>query len=332
MPPEPGISLLSPHTYQVFQRSSRTRGDILISGRVRSAADAVRVRITGKPLEGSLAGDWQRLPFVTLSRSFSARLPLAAGGWYRVEIEAIQADRTVARVVVEKVGVGEVFVGAGQSNSTNYGEGATQPASGMVSTFSGTQWREATDPQPGCHDNSSGGSFWPSFGDAIVEKWQVPVGVAVTGHGGTSTNSWQPGGELFNWMMTRIHQLGPLGFRAVLWHQGESDVGMSADDYAARLSNIIEGSRDAAGWEIPWFVAQVSYHNAQNASYPTTRAGQKRLWDMRVALEGPDTDALGGDNRDTGGQGVHFSVKGLRAHGALWAAKVSAYLQGVLTD
>jgi len=37
----------------------------------------------------------------------------------------------------------------------------------MVSTFSGSEWRIADDPQPGTHDHSMRGSFWPSFGDAM---------------------------------------------------------------------------------------------------------------------------------------------------------------------
>jgi hypothetical protein len=44
----------------------------------------------------------------------------------------------------------------------------------------------------------------------------------------------------------------------------------------------------------------------------------------------PDTDQLTGDNRQNGGLGVHFSDKGLQAHGHLWAEKVEAWLDTVL--
>jgi hypothetical protein len=77
-------------------------------------------------------------------------------------------------------------------------------------------------------------------------------------------------------------------------------------------------------------VAQVSYHNPSAPSFPTTRQGQRMLWEKGTALEGPDTDTLGGDNRDNNGQGIHFSAKGLRAHGQMWADKVSTYLDKVL--
>jgi hypothetical protein len=233
---------------------------------------------------------------------------------------------------VEHVGVGEVFVVAGQSNSTNCGEEKLKPASGMVSTFSGQSWRLANDPQPGVHDGSGGGSPWPAFGDALYARFRVPIGIASTGHAGSSVTQWRADGDFFLWMTQRMKQLDPQGFRAVLWHQGEADVAMSTDEYARRLTELIEASRQAAGWKVPWYVAQVSYHNPANRSSPATRAAQKKVCDSGLAIAGPDTDVLDGDNRENGGKGIHFSGKGLRAHGQAWAEKVGAHLDTVLLD
>lgn len=327
-----GVDVLSPREYQVFQRQSRYDGQVLVSGSVRPKCDKVEVRITGKSLKGELRGKWQRVPMAASTRAFNARIPVVPGGWYRVELRALDGNKVVAQAAVEKVGVGEVFVGAGQSNSTNCGQEKTKQTSGMVSSFSGTRWQIADDPQPGCHDNSGGGSFWPAFGDAMYARYHVPIGVAATGHGGTSVNQWLPDAPdgLFPWMMTRIYQLGPMGFRGVLWHQGESDAQMPTDEYVAKMTTVIKRSNADAGWHFPWFVAWASYHNVDNPSWPLVRAAQKQLWDTGVALEGPDTDTLTGDNRDFDGAGIHFSPKGLKAHGDMWAEKVGAYLDGVL--
>ena len=57
--------------------------------------------------------------------------------------------------------------------------------------------------------------------------------------------------------MKRINQLGRGGFRALLWHQGESDSNqkpehqITGDDYRRLLESVIRESRRAAGWEIP---------------------------------------------------------------------------------
>ncbi|MHB9038556.1 MAG: sialate O-acetylesterase [Armatimonadota bacterium] len=326
------LTVLSPREYQVFQRQGKYDGFVLMSGSVKPECDKLQVRITGKSLKGELPGKWQAVPLVVKTRGFASFVPVASGGWYKVELRATKNGKDVAQAVVEKVGVGEVFVGAGQSNSTNSGQFPTKQASGMVSSFNGTAWRLADDPQWGPHDQSQGGSFWPAFGDAIYAKYHVPVGVAVTGHGGTSVNQWQPDAPdgLFPWMMTRIYQLGPLGFRAVLWHQGETDAGMPVQEYVTKLSTVIRRSNIDAGWDFPWFVAWVSYHNPEHTSWPLVRAAQKELWDTGVALEGPDTDTLVGENRDFEGKGIHFSPKGLKAHGEMWAEKVGAYLDSVL--
>lgn len=173
---------------------------------------------------------------------------VAAGGWYAVQVRLLRNGRPVAQESVSHVGVGEVFVVAGQSNATNYGEVLRQPRSGMVAALGPAGWQIANDPQPGVQDHSTKGSFIPAFGDALYEKYHVPVGVVAVGHGSTSVRQWLPKGErfavpptmgkfvrsvapgvwecdgtLFDGMMAAIQRVGRDGFRALLWHQGESD-------------------------------------------------------------------------------------------------------------
>jgi hypothetical protein len=252
----------------------------------------------------------------------------AGKGWgHALEVRARTGGVALASARVEPWGVGEVFVVAGQSNSTNSGEARCRPRSGKVSTFDGRSWRAAEDPQPGCHDRSQGGSPWPAFGDALVERLGVPVGIAATGHGGTSVLQWGREGDLFPWMLARLQALGPHGCRALLWHQGESDVSMRSGEYHDRMLDLIRATREAAGWDVPWFVARVSYHSPARPRFESTRSAQERLWREGEALEGPDTDTLTGEHRDQAGQGIHFSAKGLEAHGRLWAVHVLAWLE-----
>lgn len=324
------LIILSPRDLQVFQRQSRREGPMLISGRVNVEADAVEARIEGRSAGGPISSRWFEVPFVPETGAFNGTTVQAAGGWYRLQVRALRGGAVVAEGTVPRFGIGEVFVTAGQSNSTNSGQFRTKQTSGMVSSFSGSDWRIANDPQPGTHDNSEGGSPWPAFGDAMYQRFGVPIGIAATGHGGTSVNQWRPGDELFSWMMTRVYQLGPCGFRAMLWHQGESDVEMPSREYAQKLEEVIESSKLAAGWEFPWFVAQVSYHSPQQPRFTNPREGQRQLLERGIALPGPDTDTLTGDHRDMDGEGIHFSPKGLKAHGEMWAQHVGDYLEAVL--
>lgn len=325
---------------------------MLFSGRVQPDCDQVDVY---------LFGDWNPIPIDRATHTFRAELQVASGGFYEVSVRAYRLSKLVAETKVAHVGVGEVFVIAGQSNATNYGEERQQTRTGMVSSFSGSEWRLADDPQPGVQDNSTKGSFIPAFGDALYERFHVPIGIVCVGHGSTSVRQWLPQGErmhvqptmtrfvtplgpdlwestgqLFDGLMQRVRLLGPNGFRALLWHQGESDAhqppghDITAQEYERMLRLVIAESRRQAGWPFPWFVARASYHTPDDPSCPPIRDAQRRLWESGIALAGPDTDTLTGDNRQNHGTGVHFSAKGLQAHGHLWAEKVGPWLDTVL--
>ena len=87
--------------------------------------------------------------------------------------------------------------------------------------------------------------------------------------------------------------------------------------YREFMEKLIQASREKAGWRVPWFVAQATYHSESDPSDDEFRAAQKSLWGDGLALPGPDTDALRLPYR----AGVHFSFEGLQAHGNAWAGK-----------
>jgi len=91
---------------------------------------------------------WRATPLGT-DGTFWIAIDVPAGGWYRCEARATRGTAVLAEAAVEHVGVGEVFVVAGQSNSANVGEERLRPATGLVATLDGAGWRPADDPQPG---------------------------------------------------------------------------------------------------------------------------------------------------------------------------------------
>jgi hypothetical protein len=349
------LKLSAPLEYQVVQRLSAGKGTLSITGEIAAAGPsptALECRI-----HCAKAGQWVNVPVAFEAGKFSGVVEAPAGGWYRVDVRVWSGGQVLAQGSVEHVGVGEVFVVAGQSNAANYGEERQTPRTGRVATFEGTRWRLAADPQPGA--SGAGGSFLPALGDAIVERCQVPVGFIACGIGATSVREWLPKGnrfpnpptiesrvkklangewesqgEAFEMLTRRLKSLGPDGSRAVLWHQGESDANqqdptrtLPGSLYREYLETVIRQSRRAIGWEVPWFVAQVSYHGPDDEGSPDIRAAQASLWKDGVAHEGPDTDALKGNLREAGGSGVHFSGPGLREHAARWAEKLLPWLE-----
>ena len=356
------VTLEAPLDYQVIQRSSRTEGEMQVRGSVAGADVAPADVETRLIVAGRSDAAWSRLDARFDGVAFTGRRKAPAGGWYRLEVRALRGGKLLGSTLVEHVGVGEVFVVAGQSNSANHGEVRQVPQTQRVSAFDGTRWRMAVDPQPGA--SGKGGSFMPAFGDEIVKRFDVPVGIVACGIGATSVREWLPRGctfpnpptienrveqladgrwaskgAAFDMLVSRMKSVGPHGFRAVLWHQGESDANQKDSTrtlpgmlYREHLTLVIRRSAEEIGWAPPWFVAQVSYHVPGDEGSPDLRAAQASLWNDGIAFEGPDTDALKGDLRERNGQGVHFSAKGLGEHGLRWAGKVVPWLEAQLSQ
>jgi len=350
-----------PIEWQVSQRNAEEWAKIKLAGTVPTNATFVEAKtelgtgLPGKATEWTVVARGEQIE----DGKFSGSLKLAAGGWYSLKVrfrKSAEDPTVLGEAVVGHVGVGDIFVVAGQSNSSNHGAERQKTTTGLVAAFDGKHWQLANDPQPGASGDA--GSFMPPFGDAIAGKFKMPVGIVACGIGATSVREWLPRGarfpnpptlegrvrklpsgeweskgDAFAMFTARMKQLGPKGFRAVLWHQGESDAEqpdpnrtLPGKQYRQYLEQLIRTSRREIGWEAPWFVALVSSHGGDGV--PDIRAGQKSLWDDGIALEGPDSDVLRGNLRD----GVHFSGKGLREHGARWAEKVAPWLEKQTTE
>jgi hypothetical protein len=345
-----------PLEWQVSQRNAEGWAEVKVAGTVPANATVVEAKaevplaLLGKSTDWTVVAKDAQIK----DGKFSGRLKLAAGGWYSLEVRFRKSAADLAvlgEAFVEHVGVGDIFVVAGQSNSSNHGAEKQKTTTGLVAAFDGKRWQLANDPQPGA--SGGGGSFQPPFGDAIAARFAEPVGIIACGIGATSVREWLPQGakfpnpptlegrvrqlpsgeweskgEAFDMLTSRMKQLGPKGFRAVLWHQGESDAGqpdpkrtLIGKPYRYYLEQLIKESRRDIGWDAPWFVALVSSHGGDGV--PEMRDAQRSLWVDGIALEGPDSDALKGNLRD----GVHFSGKGLREHGKCWADKVAPWLE-----
>ncbi|MCB1277385.1 sialate O-acetylesterase [Prosthecobacter sp.] len=346
------LKLSQPLDYQVIQRNAANHGDVLIQG-------TTDLDLTGAMFQTRITkdGEWQPWNAIITKDGFSGHLEAPAGGWHRLEVRVTKGDLVLASAVVEHLGVGEVFVVAGQSNSANHGQEKQNTQTQRVASFDGQRWQLANDPQPGA--SGRGGSFMPPLGDALVKRFDVPIGFISCGLGGSSVREWLPKGSTFpnpptvesrvekrpdgTWVsrgaaydafVARMKSAGTKGFRAVLWHQGESDANqkdatrtLAGKLYREYLEKLIRDSSRDIGWDPPWFVAQVSYHVPGDEASPDIRAAQASLWKDGIALEGPDSDALKGKLRERDGQGVHFSGIGLQAHAAAWAVKIIPWIE-----
>jgi hypothetical protein len=338
------------------QRHDRAGGVIPVAVRAGlPEAGAIEARV-------ALGGDAPWQPLTREGETFTGLLAAPAGGWHRIEVRSVFDGAVAGMATVEQVGVGEVFIVAGQSNSANHGEERLAPATDRVVTLDPAGvWRVAADPQPGA--SGDGGSFLPALADRLEAEFKVPIGLVACGIGATSVREWLPEGSrfpapptltgrvrpvagggfesdgaAFAMLVGRMKQLEPTGFRGVLWHQGESDANQQDSSrtlpgplYEAMLERVIRATRADLGRDVPWFVARATYHVPGDESSPDIRAAQAAVCRDGLALPGPDTDALKGPLRDSGGRGVHFSGAGQRRHAEAWFASIAPWLEARLT-
>jgi len=298
-----------------------------------------RVVLTAKAQGQGKILDWTQVPSTALDlqkKSFHFSVIVGAGGWYRLEL-AVTADDIDYRAVgsVEPIGVGEVFVIAGQSYATNTNEERLQitDPQGRVSALNvaNSTWATAHDPQP-TPDGSDGGSIWPAVGNLLLQQLQVPIGFANVAVGGTSSQQWMPDGTLH----PRLKQAGAIlgRFRAVLWQQGESDViaKTPGEKYIENLQAIRQSAVRSWGFEPVWLAAKSTHHPTvynDREGEDRIRKATEQLWSLQGFGRGPDTDTLTGENRGDINSRRHFSAIGQRRAAAMWHEILAERLQVV---
>jgi len=279
-------------------------------------------------LAGATGAD---VPWTRFELATGARVP--AGGWYRLDLRCTLKDNTVRETSVEPIGVGEVFIVAGQSYATNCNDRrftVQDEAKRVVAFDSATgAWGPANDPQP-TPDKSDGGSIWPPVGDALVKAHRVPIGFANVAWGGTSTRQWAPGEQLHMRLRDTGVSLGHV--RAVLWQQGESDVieKTTTEKYVSNVRAIRLAAAAKWGTNPPWLLAKSTHHPTvynDAAGEGRIRQAIDELAARPGFLAGPDTDTLTGANRGDAKSRRHFSAVGQEKAAAMWVESIAKLLQ-----
>lgn len=269
---------------------------------------------------------WAAIEGTRTGNLWRAVIRVPAGGWYRLELQVRRGEAVLGAAAVDPVGVGEVFVVAGQSYAVGANDEVLKVADplGRVSAYDTMtrQWRVADDPQPNAGD---GGTIWPATGDYLVPLLRVPVGFVNVAVGGTATRQWLPGEKLYEQLAAAGKETGR--FRAVLWQQGESDVieHRTTDYYVKNLVAIRDALNQQWGFAPPWLLAKSTLH-------PTVYRDPEGEGRIRAAIDqlatlpgfqrGPDTDILGRENRGGLGTRRHFSGIGQRRAGLMWFAGI----------
>jgi len=291
--------------WQIVQQNERGTGDVELHGtwlpQTDKAKRTVYVRVVNEddrsPVSRTL--DWHPAETAT-NGSWRAKLSIPRGGLYRVETLLrtgdLRLDWNPNGEAVAHVGVGDIWVIAGQSNAVGYGHGAVvDPPMLGVSVFGGDEvWRLAThpifDPTETRHPaNRDGGwvdvSPWLAFGTGIFTGAGVPVGLIPAALGGSPLSAWDPGNPegayLYENMLSLIDAAGGR-VAGMAWYQGESDANAElAATYLARFTRFVAAFRARCGAGLPVLTAQLNRYfdsadPAQGRAWSAIREAQRR--------------------------------------------------------
>lgn len=266
----------------------------------RGAGTGVRLKQGATVIAESATGDFVNVP----------------PGWY----QAVLMNGSVEGDGIN-VGVGDVYVVAGQSNAVSplqpAGYVPARPSGAgkvIISDYYGQGMHSFVDSFNAPFTSPSfGGVAWIACGMALNRAY--PVMFVIIAKGNTSAHDWAYlyGGRIyFAWA-----NYNP---RAILWHQGESECTTppAADSYTM-LNAIVESLRQVA--MTPWVIALNSTSAPPPAGYnswPVRSAQQQVVANWPHTRQGPDTDTI-----RTPGE-PEFLGAALQSHGQLWAASLAA--------
>ncbi|WP_238807262.1 sialate O-acetylesterase [Emticicia aquatica] len=333
------IAITHPLERMIFQRNNSNQANINIAGNYYSAIDRVEARVVA--LQGGTSTGWTVIQTNPSNGYFSGTL-LVAGGWYRLEVNAYNENILIDTKTVQKVGVGEVFAIAGQSNAQG-GAGVSTPATDdRVNSINYSDNLTDYNRLPigfskMVGDSGKIGPFhyvpwaWGKLGDLLAARLDVPILFYGAGHGGTSSNDWskssqglpydgeswkrQDLGAPYRALENSVAYYGSLtGLRGVIWHQGESDASTFFLPYYENIKNVISKTRENAEHStLAWIVARASRnpdpHDGPIFGQNTLISGfnnDPNYPAVPNVFAGPNTDNINGSTYRT--DGIHFDT------------------------
>ena len=206
------LQISHPMPRLVVQRGADGTGRLYVAGRLPGAADRIEGQLTPVSAGQGSATGWQTIQTNPQNGVFLGYLT-ASGGWYKLTVRLVVNNTVTEQTSVQPVGIGEVFITAGQSNSRGLGSGdndlgtATDRVNAIDSINHyypgpGRQLVSSGDPAPvpvytaltagkrifPMAESSWG---WGELGDYIVNRYNVPVAFYVTGWDGSTIDNWQ---------------------------------------------------------------------------------------------------------------------------------------------
>ncbi|MFA7473310.1 MAG: sialate O-acetylesterase [Spirosomataceae bacterium] len=282
-----------PSERAVYQRDVTGYATITVAGTYSRPASRIEVKAVPVYPGQGIEIDWQTLTQNPTGGVFAGQLRLF-GGWYTILVRSMDGNNEIEQGAVSRMGIGEVFVIAGQSNAQGIRSYPNGPPAQdeRVNYISNNQniHNSTNDPDPPIfsHLNRSdahlspmgqGAWCWGVLGDKLVQRLNVPVLFINASWEGTSIRNWAesadnkptynayggfeypPSMPYANLAISIKYYARTLGMRSILWMQGETDtypVRMSRTEYRNHLQFLLNKLGIDIGERVIWTIARTS--------------------------------------------------------------------------
>ncbi|GHU18696.1 hypothetical protein FACS1894163_10990 [Spirochaetia bacterium] len=240
----PGVYIeKGPQDWQVIQQKDGA-ADIVLSGlKVNPGEEGgnVYARVTDEE-SGLPIAPWQKADREDDASWSLVLRGIPAGGLYRVETclrQKNQVDIEWSRRgdMIHHIGIGDVYVIAGQSNAAGYGKDFVYdpPEPGIHLLRNSGKWDMASHPfndsthtvhEANSEGANPGHSPYLAFARRLKKTLRYPIGLMQASLGASPLSAWNPeeDGTLYRNMLDIIASAGGK-VKGILWYQGCSDTG-----------------------------------------------------------------------------------------------------------
>ena len=290
------INIVTPVPYFTLQRNSSSEADISITGTYAGTPTAIQARFNNS--------SWVSIDTNPTGGTFSGTLSDQSAGQGLVEVRF--SDYITITDSSEYIGIGDIYIIAGQSNHDGQLDNYQTYSHGSLKAimYNDGTWQELSDPTGTWSDK---GSIWPLLATLHMAATDIPIAfitTAVASSGLVEPADWAVTGSDFINSKNAVIASGVNTVLAMLWLQGENeaiDGTVSQSTYQTALMTMLNNYQTAIGLPIKMGVAQL-LKSAQSDRAPLDgiRQAQAYPWDN-------DSDIFAGPVlHDISGDGLHI--------------------------
>lgn len=306
----------TPKSYQIIQREEDGTAAIPVNGKMlgNQAAD---VEITLLDSAGEKIEGMEPVQAEVDQETFHAVIQKVPTGLYRIQVTGKSDGTTIFQSTLAPVGIGDLWIIAGQSNAAGYGlylpeedvnSAGDDPSMEGVHLYrwASGSWSLASQP---IGEVQSPANHAPglAFAKEISRMENVPVGIMQVAVGGSSISEWLKGGTYYDRILDCFDPENRKA-KGMFWYQGEAETLSTSDGsvpqenvdaYAGRFTQLIEDLRsDLHNPSLTVITAQLNSHADRDHRHPPAslwyqmKEIQRQLGDPQSEIYIPNTAVI----------------------------------------